>query len=136
MSFTPYIFFDGNCSDAIDFYAEVFGADNVIKMPYSDAPPDAGLPPSENRFMHAQIDVGNTTLMCSDNPEGMPSMPQSGFAVAHEAETFEAAENIYANLLEGGEVTMPFEPTFFSQGFGMLKDKFGTHWMVMVADTA
>lgn len=133
MSFTPYIFFDGNCSDAIDFYAEVFGADNVIKMPYSDAPPDVGLPPSPDRFMHTQIDVGSTTLMFSDNPEGMPSQPQSGFAVAHETKTLAEAQDKFAKLSEGGEVTMPFEPTFFSEGFGMLKDKFGTSWMVMVA---
>ncbi|SHG48463.1 VOC family protein [Cognatishimia maritima] len=134
MSFTPYIFFDGNCSDAIDFYAEVFGADNVMKMPYSEAPPDVGLPPSESRFMHAQINVGDTVLMCSDNPEGAPSMPQSGFAVAHETKTVEDAKEKFAKLLDGGEVTMPFEPTFFSTGFGMLKDKFGTHWMIMVAE--
>ena len=134
MSFTPYLFFDGTCSDAIDFYAEVFGADNVIKMPYSDAPPDVGLPQSKDRFMHAQIDIGNTTLMCSDNPEGSPSMPQSGFAVAHQTKTVEDAKEKYAKLLEGGEVTMPFEATFFSAGFGMLKDRFGTHWMIMVDD--
>jgi PhnB protein len=135
MSFTPYLFFDGNCSEAIDFYAEVFGADNVMKMPYSDAPPDVGLPPSEDRFMHAQIDIGNATLMCSDNPEGAPSMPQSGFAVAHETQTVDEAKEKFTKLLEGGEVTMPFEKTFFSEGFGMCKDRFGTHWMVMVADS-
>lgn len=133
MSFTPYIFFDGNCSDAVDFYAEVFGADNVVKMPYSDAPPDVGLPPSEDRFMHAQINVGDTVLMMSDNPEGSPSMSQSGFAVAHETKTLAEAQDTFGKLSNGGEVTMPFEPTFFSEGFGMCKDKFGTHWMVMVA---
>jgi len=134
MSFTPYLFFDGNCSEAIDFYAGVFGAENVMKMPYSDAPPDAGLPPSQDRLMHAQIDIGDTTLMCSDNPEGAPSMPQSGFAVAHQTATVEEAKAKFAKLLEGGDVTMPFEATFFSQGFGMCKDRFGTHWMIMVAD--
>lgn len=134
MSFTPYIFFDGNCSDAIDFYAEVFGAENVIKMPYSDAPPDVGLPPSDDRFMHAQIDVGGATLMCSDNPEGTPPMPQTGVAVAHETKTVAEAKEKFAKLLDGGELTMPFEATFFSPGFGMCKDKFGTHWMVMVGD--
>lgn len=136
MSFTPYLFFDGTCSEAIDFYSGIFGATDVIKMPYSDAPPDQGLPPSQDRLMHAQIDIGTATLMCSDTPEGSPEMPQSGFAVAHEAKTLDEAKEVFAKLLVGGEVTMPFEATFFSEGFGMLKDKFGTHWMIMVAEPA
>ncbi|GAA6208081.1 VOC family protein [Cognatishimia sp. WU-CL00825] len=136
MSFTPYIFFNGNCSEAIDFYADVFGADNVLKMPFSEAPPEVGLPAIDDRLMHAQIDVGDTTLMCSDNPEGMEHPAQTGIAVAHQTKSVAEAKTKFEKLLDGGEVTMPFEATFFSSGFGMCKDKFGTHWMIMVDDEA
>ncbi len=133
MSFIPYLFFDGSCSDAIDFYAEVFGAENVIKMPYSDAPPEAGLPDLD-RLMHSQIDVGGQTLMCSDVPPGSPDPVQTGSAVSHMCDNIDDARATFWKLSEGGEITMPFEPTFFSAGFGMCKDKFGTHWMIMVND--
>lgn len=132
MSFTPYIFFDGTCSEAIDFYAEVFGADNVMKMPYSEAPPDVGLPPSEDRLMHAQINVGDTVFMCSDNPEGSPKTTHAGFAVSHVTETLAEAQKTFAKLSDGGTIVMPFEATFFTEGFGMCNDKFGTPWMIMV----
>ncbi|MDC0738720.1 VOC family protein [Cognatishimia sp. SS12] len=134
MSFTPYLFFDGNCSEAIDFYADVFGADNVLKMPFSDAPPDIGLPPLADRYMHAQINVGDTVLMCSDVADTSQFEPQAGCAVAHEADTVEAAQATFEKLAEGGKVTMPFEATFFSAGFGVCFDRFGTHWMIMVKD--
>ncbi|MGH1466503.1 MAG: VOC family protein [Cognatishimia sp.] len=133
MTFTPYIFFHGNAAQAIDFYAEVFGADNVVKMPFSDAPPEAGLA-DVDRLMHAQIDVGGQTLMCSDVPPDMPYQPQAGFAVSHAVETLEEAKSTFAKLCDGGEATMPFAATFFSSGFGMCKDRFGTDWMVMVND--
>lgn len=136
MTFTPYMFFDGNCSEAIDFYAVVFGADNVVKMPFSDAPPDVGLPALDDRFMHAQIDVGDTVLMCSDVADTTQFEPLAGFAVAHQTKTLEEAKTKFERLSDGGKVTMPFEATFFSSGFGVCYDKFGTHWMIMVDDEA
>lgn len=133
MSFNPYIFFDGNCAEVIDFYAKVFGAENVVKMPFSEAPAEAGLPKTD-RLMHAQIDVGGATLMCSDVPPGAPYYPQASVSVAHQTQTVEDARTKFEALAKGGDVIMPFETAFFSSGFGMCKDRFGTHWMIMVDD--
>lgn len=132
MSFTPYLHFQGNCCEAMTFYGEVFGAKPNI-MTYSDAPPDADFKPSD-LVMHSDLMVGGALLMASDYPPGMEGEPQASVSVAGILPDLSAAESAYDRLCEGGTPMMPFGPTFWSPGFGMLKDRFGTHWMIMVPD--
>lgn len=132
MSFTPYLNFDGTCAEAMMFYAEVFGADDLMIMRFGDAPAEAEMPPADpNLVMHSQFTMNGKTLMASDAP-GDFYRPQQGVSVMHEVPDVAAGRALFDKLLEGGEVTMPYEPVFFSPAFGMLKDRFGTHWMIAV----
>ena len=134
MPFIPYIHFEDCCAEAMAFYMKVFGGSDMMSMTYHDAPEDAGMPPSD-RIMHAQFALPDgSLLMASDNPVGLPGLPQQAVSVSYSCDTVERAKGLYDQLNEGGEVIMPFEATFFSQGFGMTKDRFGTHWMIMGPD--
>ena len=127
--FVPYIHFRGNCADAMNFYAEVFGAGPPTIMRYSDAPEGEGTPASDG-VMHAELQLGGGQLMASDYPSGMPGDEQRAVSVMHPVPDAEAGRRIFERLAEGGQVVMPFGPTFWSEGFGMLRDRFGTHWMI------
>lgn len=132
--FSPYIHFRGQCAEAMRRYAEVFGATDLFMMTYGEAPPDFPVPDSHRqRIMHASISIDGGWLMASDYPPGSEGEPQAGVSVACEARDAERGRSLHAALLQGGGAEiMPFGPTFFSPGFGMLKDRFGTHWMVIV----
>lgn len=134
MTFIPYLYFDGTSEEAMDFYAEVFGADDVVKMRFEDAQPEIGMEQSD-KIMYSHIKKDGWTLMSNDMAKGMPYVPQASVSVAHQAKTLDEARTRFDKLSEGGVVIMPFEKQFFSAGFGMCKDKFGTQWMIMVADT-
>jgi PhnB protein len=136
MLIQPYLFFDGRCEEAIDFYRRRLGAEVTMLMRFKEAPdpaPPGMLPPgSENKVMHAALRIGDTTVMASDgNCQGKPTF--QGFSlslsVANEAE----AERLFAVLGEGGQVQMPMNKTFFAPRFGMVADRFGVSWMVIVA---
>ncbi|NLV56196.1 MAG: VOC family protein [Acidimicrobiales bacterium] len=130
MSFNPYLFFSGNCAEAFAFYSEVFGVEAQV-MRMGDVPPGEDTPPdvSPDTVMHASIEVGGSFLMGSDDPTG-DGGPKSGFSVAYTAPSPAAVAPIFEALSEGGQVTMPPGPTFFSPAFGMLTDRFGVAWMV------
>ncbi len=132
MSFSPYLHFLGNCAEAMGFYAEVFGATDLQMTRYADAPPSTGMPASlSDKIMHALLTVDGQPLMASDWPDGMPGEPQASVSVTHRVANVKRGGAIFARLAEGGAVTMPYAPTFWSEGFGMVKDRFGTHWMIM-----
>lgn len=131
----PYLFFDGRCEEAIEFYRKAIGAEAVMLMRYKESPeppPPGMVPPgSENKIMHASLRVGDTTIMASDgNCQGQASF--KGFALsltpANEAE----ADRLFAALSDGGQVQMPLTKTFFSPRFGMVADRFGVSWMIYV----
>jgi len=128
-----YLFFDGNCADALRFYERVTGGKILSMMKYSDSPtpldPQHCPPGSENLVMHASIDIGGRNLMASDSPKGT-FKPMQGFALSLVYDTAEEAKQKFDMFADGAQVTMPFAPTFWAQGFGMLTDKFGTPWMV------
>lgn len=133
MSFVPYLNFDGTTTEAMTFYAKVFDADDLQIFRFGDAEPTEGMevpPDYADRAMNATLTLGDQRLMASDYPPGMPPETQAGVSVAHTAASRARAEEIYAALSEGGEVTMPFGDVFWADGFGMCKDRFGTHWMV------
>jgi PhnB protein len=130
MAFHPYVFFsDGTCREAFTRYQEIFGGQLDI-MTMADAPPDAAMPGAPaDAVMHASLTIGDALLMGSDDPTG-DGGPKIGAAVSYSAPDDAEAKRIFDALAEGGSVTMPFSPTFFSRGFGMCTDRFGVPWMV------
>lgn len=129
MSPIPYLHFQGTCEEALRFYAEVFEAPPPTMVRYRDAPADAGLP-SSDRVMNAVLTLGDGRLMASDFPDGMEGDPQKAVSIMYPVPDAETGRRLYDRLLEGGDVIMPFEATFWSEGFGMVRDRFGTHWMI------
>lgn len=134
MSFDPYIHFQGNCRDAMAAYQVVFGG-TLDLMPYAAAPDwPAGTPEAmktSDLVMHGTLRLpGGRMLMASDFPPGMGGDPQQAVSISHEAASMDAARAVFDALADGGAVIMPLGPTFWSDGFGMLKDRFGTHWMI------
>ncbi len=133
MQIQPYLFFDGRCSEAFEFYQRALGAEVTMLMHFKDSPePGMGPANAGDKVMHAELRIGETTVLASDGRcQGRPSF--QGFAlsltVADEAE----ADRVFKALGEGGEVQMPLAKTFFSARFGMVADRFGVSWMVYVA---
>jgi PhnB protein len=133
MQVQPYLFFDGRCDEALEFYKNAVGAKVGMLMRFKEAPDRTGITPgSENKVMHAQFEIGDTVVMASDgHNSGQPKF--DGFSLAVSANSEAEAERIFNALGEGGKVTQPLTKTFFSPKFGMLADKFGVHWMVLAA---
>ncbi len=135
MQVQPYLMFNGRCEEALDFYKKAIDAEVTALMRFKDAPepqPPGCVPPgSENKVMHSSFRVGDTTVMATDGQPGAPA-EFKGFsltlAVADEAE----AKRRFAALSDGGKVQMPLGKTFFSPSFGVLADRFGVSWMVIV----
>ncbi|HET7850248.1 MAG TPA: VOC family protein [Pseudolabrys sp.] len=132
MQIDPYLFFDGRCDEAIAFYGKAVGAKTEMLMRYKDAPDQSMVTKgSENKVMHASLNVGGVRVLASDgHNKGNPKF--EGFSLAITADGEPEAERMFNALSDGGEVTMPLGKTFFSPKFGMLKDKFGVNWMVLV----
>jgi PhnB protein len=132
MQVQPYLFFDGRCDEALDFYKKAIGADVKMLMRFKDAPDQSMVSPdSRDKVMHAQMQIGDTTVLASDGRcLGKPNF--QGFSLAVSAKSEAEAEKMFSALGEGGQVTMPMAKTFFSPRFGMLADKFGVGWMVLV----
>lgn len=137
MQVQPYLFFDGRCEEAIEFYRNKLGAQVNALLRYKDSPepqPPGMIPPgSENKVMHASLRIGDTTVMASDGHcLGKPDF--QGFSLTLSVANESEAEKKFAALGEGGQVRMPLTKTFFSPRFGMLADRFGVGWMVIVAE--
>ena len=130
----PYLFFDGKCEEAIAFYKQAIGAEVKMLMRFKDSPepPPPGCGPQDtHKVMHAQFQIGGTVIMASDGrATGQPQF--EGFALSLSVKTEAEAEQAFNALAEGGKVEMPLAKTFFSARFGMVKDKFGVFWMVLV----
>jgi PhnB protein len=134
MVIQPYLFFDGRCEEAVEFYRHALGAEVQILMRYKDspepAPPDMVAPGSENKVMHTSVRVGKSVLMASDDcsPGAKPKF--GGFSLSISVADAAAAKRLFDALTDGGSVTMPLTKTFWSPCFGMLTDRFGVAWMV------
>jgi PhnB protein len=132
----PYLFFDGCCEEAIEFYRGALGAEVTMLMRFKDNPePGNCAPGAENKVMHARIRIGDTTLMASDGRcEGKPTF--QGFSLSLSVPNEVEAERLFAGVADGGQVQMPLTKTFFSRRFGMVADRFGVSWMIIVAPDA
>lgn len=133
MQIQPYLFYPGNCDEAIAFYGEALGAKEVIKMRFKEAPPDPERPMSPEfaeKIMHATLQIGDAQIMVSDGGCMTQNDKFLGFGVSLTGSDLATAERYFNALAKGGTVTMPFQKTFWSPGFGMLTDKFGVPWMV------
>jgi PhnB protein len=135
MQVTPYLFFDGRCEEAIEFYKKALGAQVGMMMRMKESPdpqPPGMMPPgSENKIMHATLRIGDTTVMASDgHAKGQPKF--EGFSLSLNAKDETEAERLFAALADGGQVRLPLTKTFFSPSFGMVADKFGMGWMIIV----
>ena len=130
---TPYLFFDGRCEEAIEFYKKALGAEVTMLMRFKDSPDQSMCKPGdENKVMHAYINIGETGVMISDGRNtGNPNF--QGFALSIATKTEAEANKLFTALGDGGKVTMPQTKTFFSPRFGMVADKFGVNWMILVA---
>lgn len=131
----PYLFFDGRCEEAIEFYRKALGAEVDMLLRFKDSPephqPGMVPPGSENKVMHASFRVGDTQIRASDGRcMGKPNF--EGFALSLTVRTEAEADRRFAALADGGKVQMPLAKTFFSPRFGTVADRFGVLWMVIV----
>lgn len=135
MHMQPYLFFDGRCEEALEFYRTALGAEISFLMRFNESPephqPGMLPPGSENKVMHASVRIGETTLSASDGRcQGRPSF--QGFALSLIPSSVPEAERLFAALADGGQVQAPMTKTFFSPAFGMVADRFGVSWMIYV----
>lgn len=132
MQIQPYLFFDGRCEEAIDFYRRTLGAETEMLMRFKESPEPTMAPPgSDNKVMHACIRIGDTRILASDG-ECAGRTNFQGFSLALNVSSEAEADRLFAQLSEGGKVQMPLTKTFFSPRFGMLADRFGVNWMIVV----
>jgi PhnB protein len=134
MKVEPYLFFEGRCAEALEFYRTALGADILTVLRYRDSPvpPDANMIPPEalDKVMHASFRVGETVVMCSDGHcSGQTKF--GGMALSITLPDAQGAERLFAALADGGQVQMPLTQTFFASHFGMVSDRFGLMWMIL-----
>ena len=132
MQVQPYLFFDGRCDEALEFYKKVLGAKVDMLMRFKDAPDQSMVKPeSRDKVMHAAVHLGDTQVLMSDGHcQGKANF--QGFSLAITAADIAEGERRFNALAEGGQVQMPMAETFFASRFGMVADKFGVGWMVLV----
>ncbi|MDM0081265.1 VOC family protein [Variovorax sp. J31P179] len=135
MQVQSYLFFDGRCEEALEFYRKAVGAQVTMLMRFKESPdpiPADKVPPgSDDKVMHASFNIGETMLMASDGyAKGQPTF--KGFALSLNAADEAEARRLFGALSEGGQVQMPLGKTFWSPAFGMVEDRFGISWMVQV----
>jgi PhnB protein len=129
----PYLSFDGKCEEALEFYKRALDAEVVTLLRFKDNPQaGCGNPGNENKVMHAQFRIGQTDVMASDGEcAGKPNF--DGFSLSLAAPTEAEVDKAFNALAKDGKVEMPLTKTFFSARFGMVADRYGVHWMVLVA---
>lgn len=128
----PYLHLTGSCAEALDFYVATFGGRIVTTMSYAQAP---GMPEawaSSTALIHAEAEIAGQPLMASDFPPGMAGEPQQAVSLMMLAPDLATGSRWYDALLQGGVAVLPLGPSFFATAFGMVKDRFGTQWMIRV----
>ncbi len=135
MQLNPYVNFNGQCEAAFKFYEKVLGGKITFSMTWGEMPGADQFPAESHKLiMHSTLSLGDKLLMGADAPPGRYQEPKGMNLSLHFKDKAEA-ERIFKTLAEGGSVTMPFEKTFWSPGFGMCVDKFGVPWMINTEGT-
>lgn len=130
----PYLFFDGNCAEAMRFYEGALNAKIEMMLTHGETPmADQGPPEHADRIVHARLVRGDWVLMASDDMADRPYRPMQGFRLSLACASAEETCRQFDALAAGGNVEMPVQKTFWSEAFGMLTDRYGTPWMVTVA---
>lgn len=131
----PYLFFNGRCEEAVEFYRKALGAELEFLMRFNESPephPPGMVPPGfEKKIMHCSLRIGATTLMASDGCSADKAKFE-GFSLSLAVPSAAEADRAFAALADGGKVQMPLGKTFWSPRFGMVEDRFGIGWMVSV----
>jgi PhnB protein len=141
MQVLPYLSFEGRCDEAIAFYQKALGAELIMKSLFKDMPkpegpssegcPGGPTPGTENKVMHAELQIGKSVVMLSDGRcQGTTNF--HGIALSIDLDDVAKCQKVFGNLSDGGQVNMPLGETFFAKSFGMLQDKFGVGWMLIV----
>ena len=133
MQVEPYLFFDGRCEEALEFYKKALGAEVTALIRFKDSPDPTMVHSGQdpNKILHAVFRVGETTIMTSDGRnQGKPIF--QGFALSIAVKTEAETKKLFNALAEGGRVEMPLGKTFFSPSFGMVVDRFGIMWMLLI----
>src|ERR1700730_11394805 len=133
MPVQPYLFFEGRCEEAVEFYRKALGAEVTMLMRFKESPdPEISSPGTLDKVMHMSFRIGDTTLLASDGRcTGQPNF--QGISLTLTVPNDAEAERVFASLADGGQVRMPLTKTFFSSRFGMAADRFGVPWMIIVA---
>lgn len=133
MQVLPYLFFDGRCEEAGEFYRTALGAELLHVSRFSDNPePAPGMVPpgAEQKIMHMSMRIGTTVLMASDGRCNGEPAKFEGFSLSLSPANEAEARRLFEAIADGGTVTMPLNKTFFSPCFGMVDDRFGVSWMI------
>jgi PhnB protein len=134
MSVTPYLFLDGRCEEAIEFYKKNLGAQVGMMMRFKEAPAGDSYKPApgtENKIMHANIVVNGAPIMLSDGMAKTNKPEFKGFSLSIDAKDPVEGKRMFDALSQGGQVQQPLTETFFAKSFGMVADKFGVGWMII-----
>jgi PhnB protein len=130
----PYLNFDGRCEEALNFYKKALGAEVTGLMRMKDSPEAMSgdcKPGSAEQVLHCAFRIGESTLMASDcYGSGKPTF--QGISLSLTARDVAQADRLFNALADGGAVQMPLGRTFFSPSFGVVADRFGVSWMVVV----
>lgn len=137
MEIQPYLFFPGNCEEAIEFYRQALNADVEMLMRFHESPepppPDMVPPDWGDKVMHASFRVGGAMVMASDGCGG-DALGFAGFSLSLSVPDAPTADRFFAALAQGGSVQMPLDKTFWSPRFGMVTDRFGVPWMINLVE--
>jgi len=130
MQVIPYLFFNGNCAEAMETYARILGGKITQKFPASAAPAEIPVPDDRKDWvMHSELTVDDRRIFASDDIMG-ESPPMAGTSIMLGFKTVDEGKRVFDELADGGAVSMPFGPTFWSAGFAAFTDRFGTRWMI------
>lgn len=137
MEIQPYLFFDGRCEEAVEFYKRALGAKVEMLMRYRESPdplpPDLTGPAVDDKIMHVSLRIGDAVVMASDGcTDEKPEF--DGFSLSINVRDTDTADRMFNALTDGGKVVMPLGKTFWSPRFGMVTDRFGVGWMVNMTD--
>ena len=131
MKLHTYLNYGGNCEQAFRFYEQHLGGKITTMMRHGEMPNSTDLPPErKNDILHARVIIGDAVIMGADIPPDRFQPMRSAYLSLH-VDSIAEAERTYALLSSGGEIFMPMEETFFAFRFAMLRDKFGTSWMIL-----